>query len=937
MTMALAAALMPVCGYAMKATELRCEFLDSGACVHTQLPPRLSWVPDAGGRRGAAQSAYRIIVASTPEALAKGRADIWDSGKVPSAATLNVEYGGRELKSYDRCYWKVMLWDEKGKADGWSRPSMWRMGVLDRAGWNGAQWIALKDADRWQREWTAHKETEAITAKPEFPMRNYKDLSLWEVYDTIRSAYDASPLLRKRFEAGNKVKAATLYICGLGYFEAFINGRRVGDDVLNPAWTVYDKNPLYCAYDVTDLVHAGDNAIGVMLGRGQYNPICNDAWGQSKSSWVSQPKMIALLRLEDAAGKVTTVVSDGSWHASEGPVIFDDTRIGEIYDARREQDGWTSAAFDDRAWDNANVVAGNTAALTAQMIPPIHRMQPYEPVKRIVRDGGISLFDVGQNIAGWARVKVKGPRGARVLVEYCEMPTEPELVSNLHPARFELSSRVPDKQFASFHDATTEVRQQNAYILRGDEAGEEFECHFSYKGFQYVRVTADRGVEVTGLQGVPVHSDLRSVGEFSCSDPTLNRLQQISRITLLNNMMGLPTDCPHREKQGWTADGYFTTEAAIYNFDMAQFYAKWMRDLRNTQTAGGALSTVAPSGDYSRGESLTWPIAILNVPANLYDYYADRRLIAELYGPMKAFAEHARSHEVPGRPGYVSEVLGDWVSPAADSILPTLRGSSLMAPPEGVIYYGSASYYGILRQMERMAGIVGDSDATPAYYSQWAARVKDNFNTAFFADSEAAYYGDRPTPYRIGPNIVALHEGLVPDSLAGRVERRFRDYLAGSGYKMNTGFLGTRAMMKWLPEVDADAAYRAASQPAFPGWGYMVANGANTMWEDWAGCASVDHLPYCLISEYFYKHLAGIKLSHDAAGRPHIEISPAIPAGLDHAGADYRSIYGTISSHWHRDGDNVVLSVTIPANCTATVTLPGKTVSVDSGRYTFRM
>ena len=914
---------------AMKVNNLRCEYLDAGGCVHTTLPPRLSWTLDAANQRGAVQSAYQILAASSPEKLKPGSADLWDSGKVPSAATCQIEFGGRPLDSFETCYWTVRVWDKDGKPGPWGKTSWWTTGILCPDDWNGARWIAFKPTGRWASEWAAHKSRELPHMGTSGPIRSYQELDLWEIFDSVKPSYDAAPLLRKEFEVPSGIKSAKLYICGLGYFEAWVNGCRVGNDVLNPAWTAFDNTSLYCTYDVTGMLNKGAvNAIGVMLGRGQLNPLCNDAWGLYKSSWVSQPKLIALLRMVDGDGNVTYTVTDSSWKTAEGPVVFDDTRLGEIYDARREQPGWDSPRFDDTDWTAASIVNWPMSALKAQMLPPIRRQEPYVPVRRIDRPDGVTLFDIGQNIAGWARVRVKGPRGARVLVEYCELPSDTVLVKNLHPARLQMSAAVADRHYASFHDATTEVRQQNAYILKGSGV-EEFECRFSYKGFQFVRITADTGVVVLRVDGVPVHTDLRPAGMFECSDTVANRLQRMARITMLNNMMGLPTDCPHREKQGWTADGYFTTEAAIYNFDMAQFYAKWMRDLTATQTVSGGLCTVAPSTGYDADVSITWPAAMLYIPASLYDFYGDRRLLKELYEPMRRFAEHARSHEIKGKPGHMAEVLGDWVSPA-DSILPSLRGSSILAPPEGVITYAASTYYSILRHLSRIASLTGMERDT-AYYNDWAARVKRDFNAAYLNSDEAAYYGDRPTGYRLAPNVVALYEKLVPDSMSDAVKTKFLKELASGGYKMKTGFLGTRAMMKWLPEHDAEAAWRAATQPEYPGWGYMVANGANTMWEDWAACASINHMPYCLISEYFYRHLAGIKIAHNNTGSPEIEISPSTVDGLQWAYGLYNSMYGPVESRWQREGADVVFNITVPPNCTAIVKLP---LAVDGTRVT---
>lgn len=927
-----------VCGTAraIRGVDLRCEFSENPVALEISggaEGPRVSWVVDGEGKQAVTQKAYEIEVASSPELLRAGRPDIWQSGKTESRRSANIALpASAEGKSSEKRYWRVRLTDQYGKTGEWSDIASWRMGLRDSSDWQGARWIALKPTAQWQKEWNAQKEKEIPGFAQSGPIRSYGELNLWQILDSVGNAYDAAPMLRREFDAPDDITDATLYICGLGYFEPTLNGERVGEDVLNPAWTIFDRTALYSTYDLTPMLRKGErNAIGVTLGRGQINPICNDAWGLWKTRWVSQPKLIAMLRLERADGTTEYITTDSSWRVAEGPTVFDDTRLGEIYDGRLEQPGWDVAGFDDSGWGYASEVEWPMSALHSQMLPPVRKQEPLKPVREFTRDGGITLYDIGQNIAGWAKVKAKGPRGARILVEYCELPSDTQLVANLHPARLQMSAAIADPHWRSFHDATTEVRQQNAYIMKG-EGEEEFEPRFSYKGFQFVRVTADEGVEITGLEGVPVHSDLRPTGSFHCSDSTVNRLQEIAVHTMLNNFMGIPTDCPHREKQGWTADGYFTAEAAMYNFDMAQFYAKWMRDLQGTQTPEGALCTVAPSVGYDEGVSVSWPAALLYVPAGVYDFYGDRALLSELYPAMQLFAEHAATHERPGEPEMMTEVLGDWVSPA-DSILPGLRGSSILAPPEGVNTYGASSYYSILRHLERIAPLAGHSADTTLYHD-WSERIRDEFNERFFRAGENAYYGHQPTPYRLAPNAVALMERIMPDSRYERVADRFVKELADGDYKARTGFLGTRAMMKWLPSYDGEAAWKVATQKRYPGWGYMLERGATSMWEDWAACASVDHMPYCLISEYFYRHLAGISLSHDSEGMPVIRIAPQFVSGLDNAEGRFDSLYGTIVSSWRRVGDNIELTVDIPANCEATLALPSGEQQLQSGRHT---
>ncbi|HWS01123.1 MAG TPA: family 78 glycoside hydrolase catalytic domain, partial [Prolixibacteraceae bacterium] len=611
--------------FAAEVQNLRCEYLVNPLGVEAKAP-RLSWVIKSE-RRGDLQTAYQLLVSSSNEKLTRDQGDIWDSGKIGSAQSIQVSYEGKPLLAGTRYYWKVRIWDVDGKPSKWSKPAFWSTGLLAREDWQDARWIAFKPADQWKLEWKQHKEAELKGLPPmqwpntSWPWFTGKDSTIFTLYEMVHPKYDPSPLFRKEFQLNKKVRSATLYVCGLGYYEAFLNGKKVGDHVLDPAWTNFDQRSMYVTYDVTNQLIKGANAIGFMLGRGQYNPICNDIWGLSKSAWIDQPKIIALLRINNNDGTITNLFTDGSWKTSGGPIVYDDTRHGELYDARLEQKGWNSPSFKEDNWKNSAVVQWN-AKLESQMMPPIRCFAPIRPVKTFVKGEGVRIYDIGINMAGWARVKVHGAAGARVLVEYCETPSDKELVPNLPLSRSQF--QLKDKDYASFYDKGVNVRQQNGYILKGD--GEEtFECHFSYKGFQFVRVTADEGVQIDDVEGIPVHTDVERNGEFSCSNAIINQLQQNSVNSLLSNFHGISTDCPHREKQGWTADNYISSKAAMYNFHMAAFYSKWLTDLAGTQSESGGLGTVAPASNYDKNGSTAWPAAIAYIPIDLWDFYADKR------------------------------------------------------------------------------------------------------------------------------------------------------------------------------------------------------------------------------------------------------------------------------------------------------------------------
>ena len=920
--------------YFLQAAEvenLRCEYLVNPSGVDVT-EPRLSWSM-VSEKRSDLQQACQILVASSPEILAGNKGDFWNTGRWETDMSIQLKYQGKVLLAGRKYYWKVRVWDRDGKPSPWSEPAMWSMGLLTREDWKNAQWIAFKEGEQWKREWKKHKDDELAGLPPmawpntSWPWLTGKDSTLFTLYDMPECRYDPSPLFRKEFSLSGKVRSATLYICGLGYYEAFLNGKRVGDHVLDPAWSNYEQRVLYATYNVADQIFPGENAIGIMLGRGQYNPLCNDIWGLSKSAWVDQPKAIALLHIEFTDGKVLDVITDNRWKTASGPVVYDDTRHGELYDARLEQKGWSSSRFNESGWKNASAVQWN-ARLESQMMPPIRCFAPLIPVRTISKGGGIYVYDIGRNIAGWARVTIRGPAGAKVLVEYCETPADRELIPNLTPSRFQYQGR--DKHYAAFYDKYVNVRQQNGYILKG-EGDETFECHFSYKGFQYIRVTADEGVEVGPVEGIPVHTDVEIAGEFTCSNPLINQLQKNAVNSLLNNYHSIATDCPHREKQGWTADNYMSARAAMYNFNMAAFYDKWLTDLAGTQSEVGGLGTVAPATNYDMNASSVWPAAIVYIPMDLYGFYADTRAMEKNYETMVRFAGSSLLRQVEGKPEIIRDVLGDWLAPLME--VSDTASNNTMAPPEGLTLYGTASHFLIVKRLSEISKILGKQKEAMAM-EDWASRIARNFNVEFFNQSRQIYQGDKPTEYRQSANIVPLEYGLVPkenhDVVLGNL---IRDIHA-KGDRLSTGFLGTASLMEYLPVKDSELAYTLATQKNYPGWGYMVSQGASSMWESWDGYSSRNHTPFCLISAYFFRHLAGIQPDYDVPGFKHVIINPSVVGDLEYVKAHHDALTGRIKCSWKRENKKLVLEVSIPANTTATIYVPAKSGSavMESGK-----
>ena len=512
--------------------RLRCEHLDNPLGIDTP-QPRLNWVLESK-QRAEKQTAYQILAASSEALLKSDHGDLWDTGKVASDQTLHVAYAGKALGSCQRCCWKVRVWDKDGKASAYSQPAYWEMGLLTPQDWQG-QWIARTT------------DTNSLPA----------------------------PMLRSAFTLDGKIKQARAYICGLGYYELHLNGKQIGDHLLDPGYTRYDKRALYVTYDVTDALRRGKNAVGVILGNGWYNVQTRAVWDFHKAPWRAAPKLLMQLRVEYADGRVETIGTDSRWTTSTGPITFDSIYGGETYDARAEKPGWDTPDYDDSAWAMAQVVSAPGGKLAAQMMPPIKADRVIKPVKITEPQPGVFVYDLGQNFAGFAELSVRGPAGTKVVMKYSERLGKDGTVDRAdiqqHVARVD-----PSQQY-----------QTDTYILDGSPITHHV-SRFTYHGFQYVEVTGFPGKPTLDtLRGVFIHSAIPIAGEFECSNPLLNRIWGAGRWSYLSNLQGIPTDCPHREKNGWTGDAHLAAEQGLFNYAPAAVYTKWINDLGDEQRPDG--------------------------------------------------------------------------------------------------------------------------------------------------------------------------------------------------------------------------------------------------------------------------------------------------------------------------------------------------------------
>ena len=797
-------------------TALRCEYLADPLGIDV-LQPRLFWIPRHAAR-GQSQSAYQVLVSTSP---ACEQGDAWDSGKVPSAAFTHVAYKGKALASDTRYFWKVRFWDKDGQASPWSGVATFGTGLLARTDWHGI-WIG------------------------------------------------GANQLRREFDVPGPVVRATAYVCGLGYHELRINGRKVGASVLDPGWTTYDKRALYVAHDVTALLQTGANAVGAMLGSG----------------WFKGQALLLQINVEMAGGKKMSVVSDAFWKAQAGPVVEDSVYNGETYDARLEAPGWDQPGFDDKAWAPAAPVAGPKGVLSAQMMPAIRVTDTLVPLKMANPRPGVYVFDMGQNASGWAQLRVAGGRGATVKLRFAEL---------LYP-----DGMINQENIRS-------ARAEDVYILKG-EGEEVWEPRFTYHGFRYVEVTGFPGVPTAdSIRGRVVRTAVRQAGSFAASKPILNGLQRIVTWGQKTNLHSIPTDCDQRdERMGWMGDAQGTAEEALMNFDMAAFYTNFIRDIRDVQDEAGTITDTVPHIWGSRPADPAWGTAYPLLCWYMYRYCGDTRILEEQYAGLKKYVEFLKSKAEGGLLLKYS-YYGDWV--AVDKTPGALVSS---------FYY----YYDV-KILADIAQVLGNA-AEAKIYGKLAADIKAAFHKEYYDAKTGNYANGTQTA-----NALALFLELAPDDARGVAWGNLFDNLAyKNASHLTTGIIGTKYIMEVLTRFgNSDLAYDVATQTTYPSWGYMVENGATTLWELWQrregpSMNSHNHPMFGSVGAWLYKALAGINLDPQAAGFEKIRLEPQMVRDLVFASGSVDTVRGRVLSSWRRSERAVALEAVIPVGSEAEIVLP---------------
>lgn len=849
---------------AMTVDTLTCEGRTNPLAIDST-SPRLSWILHSGDR-AQRQNAYQVLVATTAALLAADTPDLWDSGKVATADSLNITYAGPPLRSAQRCHWKVRVWDAHDAPSDWSAPAAWEMALLAPTDWIG-QWI---------------NDGKAVPTSPE---DLYKE--------------DPAPLFRTEFTLPSPVRAARLHIAGLGYYEASINAARVGDHALDPGWTAYDKRVLYSTYDVTDSLLEGDNCLAVTVGNGWYSPLPLRMWGHLNLRDhlpTGRPRFIAQLNIELADGTTRSIVSDTSWRVTDGPIRFNNTYLGEIYDARLELPGWDAPGFDDSSWRTPAIATEPIGPLHAQAQPPIRAAEPFPAVGMTEPAPGVFIYDLGRNFAGWASMTLEAPAGTKLVLRYAEL-LNPD--GSLNP----LTSVCGQIKSAGVGGpgAPPIAWQTDTYIARGGSA-ETYAPRFTFHAFRYVEITGlPHALPLDAVTGIPLHADVPSAGSFACSNERFNRIQQMCRDTFLSNIFSVQSDCPHRERFAYGGDIAATSEAFILNFDMSAFYAKAVRDFADSARPDGMLTDTAPFvGIQYCG--VGWAIAHPLLLSQLHQYYADSRLTEEQYDTAKRWLLLVAG---ANQSGLINDGLGDHES------LEPAPAPPLVTP----LYIRSAE---MLAAMARRLGRGNDA----AIFDALAQRSRDAYLRAFVD----------PATGKVGPGTqasqsIALATGLVPDETHDAALGFLTNHIrTAHNSHLSTGIMGTKCLLDVLSRAGrADLAYTIVNQPDFPGWGWMLENGATTLWEHWAPDANTfshNHPMFGSVSQWFYNWLGGIQPAPDAAGFDRIIIHPQTIPALDWVECRHTTVRGPITSNWRRYESHLQLDIEIPIGATADIYLP---------------
>ncbi|MCW3804475.1 alpha-L-rhamnosidase [Plebeiibacterium marinum] len=842
-------------------SELVCEYLQNPIGIANQ-HPRLSW-KIVSDEENVMQKAYEIKVVDNTGGI------LWNSGKVTSDQSVNVEYQGKALKSMQKVEWQVRIWDQKGKVSKWSDRATWEMGILDE--------------DTWTANWISVKEEKGGETRP-------------------------CQYFRKEFDTSKKVSSARVYVTSLGLYQLFINGKKVSKDLFTPGWTSYNKRLQYQVYDVTSMI-GNQNAVGAILGDGWYRG--EIGWAKQNNYYGEKLALLLQLEINYTDGTSETIISDDNWKATTGPILGSSIYHGESYDARLELGDWSSQGFDDVDWQSVASIDHSKKILVSSQSDPVQGVKELKPIKLITTPKGETVLDMGQNMTGWVRMVVNGKSGDKVVLSFAE---------------------VLDKHGNFYTENLRRAKATDTYVLKGG-SDETFEPHFTFHGFRYVKLEGYPGTpELDDFTGVAIYSAMKPTGEFSCSDSLINQLQHNIQWGQCDNFLDVPTDCPQRdERLGWTGDAQVFCPTAAYNYNVAPFFTKWMKDVAVDQFANGVVPHVVPDVMLGRdGGSTAWADVSVIIPWTIYQVYGDTRILEDQYQSMQAWVDYMKTNAGDNYLWTNGNHFGDWLAFA------TTNSDYPGATTEKDLI-ATAYFYHSTNLLSKIAGVIGKKDDEESYRG-----LCDKIKKAFV--SEYVTPNGRLVSHTQTAYVLAISFGILPDALKSQAA----EYLAGDVEKfrhLTTGFVGTPLLCSTLSAIGRDdLAFMLLMRKEYPSWLYPVTQGATTIWERWDGqktdgsfqdvsMNSFNHYAYGAIGEWLYTYVAGIKMDAQFPGYKHFILSPHVGGGLTQVSSTYDSMYGEIRSEWVLEGKEFVYNISIPANTSARIILPGsklEEVSINS-------
>ena len=855
--------------------------------------PRFSWILTSKGKNKF-QSAYQIIVASSPNLLDEpSTVDIWNSGLVESSSNNQIEYEGKPLESRQTYYWKVQAWDENGNAGEWSETASFEMGLLSRS--------------EWQADWIAHDLTH-LGKRGEYHL-------------------PPAPYLRNEITLKDKPVSARLYVTALGVYDFYINGNKVGDQVLAPGWTNYNKRVYYHTFDVNDMLSKGENALGSVLSYGWYAGYIGFAkligFQPEKAYYGEVPKLKAQLEITYGNGEQEIFTTNNNWKGTKGALLVSDILNGETYDARLEPTGWKKTGFNDSNWKKVEAFKGPEIEVQAHPAEPIRYTAELKPKTITPQDDGSYIFDMGQNFAGVVTLKVKGKKGQKITLKFGEMlyPDGRLMTENLRKA------------------LCTDI-----YILRGDEDGEIWTPQFTFHGFQFVQIFGlSEEPTLETITGKVIGSDLEKVSSFECSDPMVNQLYSNIYWTQRANFIDIPTDCPQRdERLGWTGDAQVYISSAILNDNVPAFFTKWIVDLNDDQHEDGTYPNYAPECYLARNMKFSpgWMEAGIICPYNIFKSYGDTRMIEQHWENMekfmdfhiqragdKYFHEEASFEDTHPKGGF-----SDWLS------VGTKTAPELL----------TSMYFAYCTQlMSEMAEATGKTERS-RFYSELNGKIKNAIETHYwdnetkqlkcnaeaygdgkgYVDGERGFTGHTQTAY-----ANAIYMDILNEENTKHAYKNLADLIIENDTLLSTGFLGVKQLLPAISEGGrSDLAYTLLLNKRYPSWGFEIENGATSIWERWnsytkedgfaAGMNSFSHYSFGSVYEWMIQNMAGIK--NDSVAYRHITIEPELDHRISYTKASYNSLNGLIKSDWKKTTDGYTFDVTVPVNSVARVILPSR-------------